>query len=343
MNNWLIFLQSQGATIAGGQVATFGETPVDYPGLGDQTLLIPLIDTGLITITGEAGRQFLQGQVTCDLDQLTENNSLPGAQCNPKGRMLSSFQLLQQDNDSLLMTLAADLIDSTLSSLKKYAVFFKATLEDASDNYVALGLVGPNAEAALKTVIGATPSTTQSITRHNDGFAIRLANQCFQLLVPADKAQDVWQQIKETATPAGLPLWQRQMIRAGLGQVVAATEEMFIPQMLNLQATNAISFSKGCYTGQEVVARMKYLGKLKRRMYRLLLNTGEPPPAGAVCHLTEGGQGVGNVVNAIAVSPETVEALVVLTAEAAEVRQLIIDGTTITTESMALPYSLEDS
>lgn len=339
MNNWLTFLQTQGATLNGAQVAAFTGTAE-----GDENaLLIPLTHIGVIAIEGEAASQFLQGQVTCDVDQVTENNSLPGAQCNPKGRMLSSFQILKSSADTLLLVMSADLLESTLASLQKYAVFFKATLRDASNDYTALGLVGSNSATIIRNTFGTTPTALNDVTPANDTLILNCADSTYLLLTPANNTESTWLSLAEKAQPAGLPAWQLQMIRAGLGQVVNATHELFIPQMLNLQAIDGISFKKGCYTGQEVVARMKYLGKLKRRMYHLLLDTTIVPASGTVCKLTAEGQGVGNIVTAAA-NDNRVEVLAVLTTEAAQSKQLLFGNEESVSITLAeLPYSLETS
>ena len=297
---------------------------------------------GVLKVSAERANEFLQGQMTCDFRELSNTRSLPGAQCNPKGRMLNTFRALQLAEQQILLTMSADLVASTHSTLNKFAPFFKAQLEDASQAYAQLGLCGPEADKLLASCFPNLPIESNDMTQQGDCFAVKVANNCWLIVVPFAELENYWSTLTQKAQPAGTQLWQLQMIQLGLGQVVEATFEMFIPQMLNLQAAGAISFKKGCYTGQEVVARMKYLGKLKRRMYHLVIDAPVVPVAGSACKLTEEGQSVGNIVSSVQVDSNKVEALVVLTAEAAAAERIIIGSEPPATFLLSpLPYTLE--
>ncbi len=340
MSDWINYLSSQGATIRDGDVTGFTTDRKQ------ETLLIPLLNQGVLAVEGDKAKAFLQGQVTCDVEQLRPELSLPGAQCNPKGRMLCSFQLAEKQADKLILLMAADLVTSTAESLQKYAVFFQTTLTDSTVEYAIIGVVGPEAEQVVATAFSIEPQNLQqeinAVQQAAEGMAIKLADQCFLLLIDIEQAKNLWSTLSEQARPAAIADWQKQQIKLGLGQVRLATREMFIPQMLNLQVIGAISFRKGCYTGQEVVARMKYLGKLKRRMYRLELATDALPADGCECKLSTDGQSIGNIVNAVQTEAEKVEALAVLTAEAAASEHLIIDSQQIQCRLLPLPYAITE-
>ena len=142
--------------------------------------------------------------------------------------------------------------------------------------------------------------------------------------------------------PVGTELWQLQDIHAGLGLLEKETSALFVPQMLNMQAIGGVSFKKGCYTGQEVVARMKYLGKLKRRMYRLSTHTMPLPAPGTPCYLAHQEQSIGSIVQASNVDDNHVELLAVLTKEASTSDSLIIgDGQPHRITKQQLPYNIE--
>ena len=337
MNNWQTFLQQQGANFSSETTCSFEETIADYPTLQQRVLLVPLVHLGLVSVNGEKGKEFLQGQTTCDFNELTPEHPVAGAQCNPKGRMLNSFRAIARSEEQVLLSISADLVGTTLADLGKFAPFFKAQLEDASAQFVQLGVIAPQ-EEALHQAIAETINSLEQV------LIIKINNNCWQLITPIEQSETVWQQLSEQATPVGTALWQLAMIQSGLGQVVSSTREMFIPQMLNLQAVDAVSFKKGCYTGQEVVARMKYLGKLKRRMYRIAFETDSIPAAGTTCKLTADGQSIGNIVNAAMIAENQLEALAVLTGDAATADQLIIGGQPPTTFNVHdLPYSLEET
>lgn len=343
MSNWLTFLQTQGALIENGVVTSFGEATGDYPDLLQHTSLMSLDNAGILKITGPDASRFLQGQTTCDLQQISVSRSLPGAQCTPKGRMLNSFQLCQADNETLLLRMHRQLVDQTLSGLTKYAVFFKAELENASDQYRPLMLGGPEAATLIsETYSIALPDIGSSAVTENGTVISCIGQQQYQLLVPAEQAEARWQQLAAKAKPVGCAFSELLAIRAGIGEVRPDTAEMFIPQMLNLQARDGISFKKGCYTGQEVVARMKYLGKLKRRMYRLRIGGTISPAPGTPCYTPDSEQSVGNVVISAAADADHLELLAVLTETAAASPELRFgENSSVGIKQLPLPYSLE--
>ncbi len=328
MNNWQVFLNDSGVVSDQPHSVSFGEMPIDYPALLNMATVTPLVHQGLVSIEGPDSARFLQGQLTCDVVQLNIGESMPGACCNPKGRMLTNFILYRVEEHHYLLQMHHSLVKLTIEHMTKYAVFFKAALSDATEQYLLLGL-----SAALATV--PSPQIKPYAAHpHKDGRK--------SLLIEEKRAKEIWQSLSNIATPAGTELWQLQDIVGGLGYVQAETTEMFIPQMLNLQSVDAISFKKGCYTGQEVVARMKYLGKLKRHMYRVFTTDRESPPlAGTPCYLPGGEQSIGNLVFAVRYE-HGVEMLLVLTDEAANSQTLVIgDGQAATVTRQNLPYIID--
>ncbi len=328
MNNWHSFLHQQGASFLGEETISFGEHPRDFPALLGQTTITPLIHMGLLSISGSDSARFLQGQITCDVQQLDTHHNQYGARCNPKGRMLTNFILCQLDENQLVMLMNRSLVQPSVGELSKFAAFFKTELVNNTDQYQCIGVSGPNAET-LASSVSATHKHSYS-----DGRQL--------LVVPTETAQAAWEQLASAATPTGTELWLLEDIRAGLGLLQAETSTMFIPQMLNLQAIGGISFKKGCYTGQEVVARMKYLGKLKRRMYRLTTKTMALPTPGTPCYLADQKQSIGNIVQAANADGGHMEILVVLTDEASSSDTLIIgEGQPKAVEKQSMPYELD--
>lgn len=334
MNNWHIFLHQQGATLLEQNRLSFNEKPGDYPNLQQQNTMTPLIHLGVLSVNGADSARFLQGQVTCDVEQLNIEHSLIGARCNPKGRALTSFRLVEVSHDQLLMIMDYSLIQSSIDELSKFAAFFKVQLTDASEQYHCIGLTGQH--SALDT---STLATQKVIT-------CQLSDDRQLLVMPEKQAETLWSSLAEQAAPVGTEFWELQDIKAGTANIQLETSAMFIPQMLNLQAIDAISFKKGCYTGQEVVARMKYLGKLKRRMYRIAVRGDTAsakalPSPGTSCQLPNQEQSIGNVVAAANADKDLQEILVVLTDEAAQSEALII-GTEHhkKVDQLSLPYKI---
>ncbi|TVP91629.1 MAG: folate-binding protein [Pseudomonadaceae bacterium] len=305
------------------------------------TAVCLLVHEAVLQVQGPDSERFLQGQLTCDVKQLPAALSTLGGRCNPKGRMQSSFRLLRDGADGYLLSLDKALVPAQMADLNKYAAFFKTEVSDASEHWLRLALWGEQVPAALTALELDWPDTDNEISRQDAGLVIRLAADAAELWLPAAQAAEQTERLLAHATPAHLNQWLLRQIRAGIGQVSAPTFEHFIPQMLNLQVLGGVSFKKGCYTGQEIVARMQYLGKLKRRMFRLLLAGAQCPPPGAEIVTRDSGRSVGEVVLA-ARSEKMVEILAVVQTDAAQSEALSLadsDGPLLTLTD--LPYQLE--
>lgn len=298
----------------------------------------PLSHEGVLAVRGVDAGKFLQGQLTCNIDYLSESKATLGARCTQKGRMQSSFRILLE-GDGVLLAMASELIEAQLLDLKKYAVFSKSKLTDESALWVRFGL--QDGDAALVSLGLDLAQETDSVARSNDLIAIRVSPARAEVWLRAEQAEDVRSRLIAHVPEAPLNDWLLGQIRAGIGQVFGQTREEFIPQMINLQAVGGVSFKKGCYTGQEIVARMQYLGKLKRRLYRLTMGGTELPEPGAALFSPVHSSAVGNVVIA-ALSDVGIEVLAVLQADAAEDGRIHLgaaDGEAL--QLSELPYTLD--
>ncbi|WP_447649363.1 CAF17-like 4Fe-4S cluster assembly/insertion protein YgfZ [Pseudomonas abietaniphila] len=282
--------------------------------MADSAFFCPLSHEGVLAVRGVDASKFLQGQLTCNLDYLSEAKATLGARCTQKGRMQSSFRTLLE-GDGVLLAMASELIEAQLLDLKKYAVFSKSKLTDESASWVRFGL--SHGDAALASLGLELPQDTDSVVRANDLIAIRVSPARAELWVRAELADDIRNLLAAQLPEGSLNDWLLGQIRAGIGQVFGQTREEFIPQMINLQAVGGVSFKKGCYTGQEIVARMQYLGKLKRRLYRLTLADNDVPEPGIELFSPVHASSAGNVVLA-ARTGSGVELLAVLQADAVE-------------------------
>lgn len=306
--------------------------------MADSAFFCPLIHEGVLAVRGADAAKFLQGQLTCNLNYLSDTQASLGARCTQKGRMQSSFRILLQ-GDGVLLAMASELLEPQLADLKKYAVFSKSKLTDESAAWSRFGLV--NADSALANLGLELPAETDSVARNEYLIAIRVSPDRSELWVPSDRADAVKAQLSETLDQADLNEWLLGQIRAGIGQVMPQTRELFIPQMLNLQAVGGVSFKKGCYTGQEIVARMQYLGKLKRRLYRLSLDSAQMPEPGTPLFSPNHSSSIGEVVIA-AKADQVIELLAVLQAEAADsgdVHLGTLEGPGL--RLLDLPYTLD--
>jgi tRNA-modifying protein YgfZ len=305
--------------------------------MADSAFFCILPHEALLAVRGVDASKFLQGQVTCNLNYLDPHTSSLGARCTPKGRMLSSFRIVAE-GDGYLLAMASELLDAQLAELKKYAAFSKSTLSDESAAWVRYGLSG--GDGALVSLGLDLPQTANTVARHNGLLAVRLSDGRAELWAPASEAETLHKRLAAQLREAPLNDWLLGQIRAGIGQVFGATREQLIPQMINLQALGGVSFKKGCYTGQEIVARMQYLGKLKRRLYRLSLDTA-PPAIGAALFSPVHGSSVGEIVLA-AQTESGSEVLAVLQEDAASDRRIhldSLDGPLL--QLLELPYELD--
>ncbi len=293
--NWTDFLAQQGVRSG---FLDFGDPDGELASARSDTVLIPLTDLGLIRVSGEEAASFLHNLLTNDVNGLAENSARRSGMCNAKGRLLASFTMWRDDG-GLLLALAADLLPQVLKKLSMYVLRSKVKLSDESEKTVLLGLSGPRSRAALAGLAGwgeTAPSAPLTLKRFGQGQAIDLGGDRHLLAVSAIEAPTVWQQLTQLARPAGLAAWHWLEIAAGTPRVTAATQEEFVPQMVNFELVGGVSFNKGCYPGQEIVARTQYLGKIKRRMYSAHIESAVPSPGARLLAPETGDQACGNIV-----------------------------------------------
>jgi folate-binding protein YgfZ len=306
--------------------------------MADSAFFCTLSHEGVLAVRGADASKFLQGQLTCNLDYLSDTRASLGARCTQKGRMQSSFRILLE-GDGVLMAMARELLEPQLADLKKYAVFSKSKLTDESAAWVRFGI--EQGDTALASLGLGLPAEIDSVVRNDGLIAIRVSPDRVELWVAADQADTLKGKLSALLAEGELNQWLLGQVRAGIGQVMPTTRELFIPQMLNLQAVGGVSFKKGCYTGQEIVARMQYLGKLKRRLYRLQLDAGELPEPGTPLFSPTHGSAIGEVVLA-ARAGQNIELLAVLQAEAVEggdIHLAALEGPAL--HLLDLPYQLD--
>jgi hypothetical protein len=217
---------------------------------------------GLISVTGEQGRSFIHGQVTTDINSLNAEQWRWGAHCDPKGKMLASFRIFSID-DALILMMPRDTLAADLPQLTKYAIFSQAELADVTDEWSIFGVAGSGAKAWIETKFG---EISAQLTKIPDGIVLKDGER--YLIILAAKQHEAF--ISQLDHPIyASSVWQSLEIKAGYPNIAAVHQGQFVPQMCNLQALDGISFNKGCYMGQETVARMKYRGGNKRALYIL--------------------------------------------------------------------------
>lgn len=309
----------------------------------------PLPEMGVLAISGKDAAKLLQGQTTCDILNLPPGQTTLGALCTPKGRAIAVFRVLRAEAKIYLL-LPTELLETVQQRLRRYVLRDDVKCEDETWNWTLFGLFGEKCAAVLQ-VLG-LPMLTQENEAEGQGsfytrfYAIRIPDAStprYLVLVDAEKTAGMCRFLEGHGLHRCEPhRWTLEDIRAGLPSVRTATSEEFVPQMLNLDLVGGISFNKGCYTGQEIIARAHYLGSLKRRMVRLM-GLGEPVPQPGDSLLTEGqyGQGSGIVVRSAPDEEGGFEVLAVVNVsllEDPQARFNTASGIALSLEK--LPYSL---
>jgi len=254
IESWKNHLQSQGAAIEGSAVLHYGDPTAERAAAVDGTIVADLSQLGVIALRGDDTASFLQGQLTNDIRSLHADSAQWNGYCSPKGRLLGNFLVWRQGEDYCLQ-LSGDILPSVQKRLSMFILRAKVQARDASDETVRLVVAGKQALAAVNAAMGAVPETAMHSAASDAGRVIRVGDDKFVLSIAPERAAAVWQTLRQSATPVGAPVWDWLRLNAGVPMIVAATQEQFVPQMVNLEVIGGVSFQKGCYTGQEIVAR----------------------------------------------------------------------------------------
>ena len=252
--DWKNFLLNQQAHLE-------SDTDITFPATIDSSnnnKIYPIAHLAILKIDGNDAAKLLQGQITCNINDITETQSSLGALCTPKGRAITTF-LLAKTNDAFLMVLPKELLETVKKRLQMYILRSAVTLTDCSEQLCLIGLL--QAKTTDNKLFGTSQQDSLSITIDN-------APNRQLMITEVDQAITLWSDLvnHQGFLPAPSEQWRYLDIMAGLPWLTSETSEEFIPQMLNLDQLGGISYNKGCYTGQEIVARTHYLGKAKRAL-----------------------------------------------------------------------------
>ena len=342
---WKETLIDSGAEFKEGKLVSFGNPDRErrIPPQGD--IICDLSHIGLIAVHGDDATSFLQNQLTNDITHVTKTKGQLSAWCTPKGRTIVTF-IIHKQADTYYLALSADKLEAVLKRLRMYVMMSKVVLEDASNSKVHFAMAGPRIEANLEmSGIASVPEIDYQLVRHDSLSIMRIPGTVSRFEVYGDlaDAQGLWAKLNARAAPVGAEAWDYLNIASGLPFVTDASSEAWVPQMLNLHVINGVNFKKGCFPGQEIVARLKYLGKSKRSLYRLELNTDKVPEVGALI-IAEGEDAeAGKVLNAVLNPEGKAEILAVLKIAMVETKTLRLDNQEgAIAVVLELPYSLEE-
>ncbi|WP_228743578.1 YgfZ/GcvT domain-containing protein [Marinobacter sp. F4218] len=276
----------------------------------------------LVRVSGPGTDKFLQGQFSQHLDEVVAGYSPRAAAATPKGRAYCLTRLVR-DGADIVMDLDTALAESTLAHLRKYLMLFRGTSADLIADGCIFGLLGDSDAQKLAGEAVSDLKRPGDSLALDHGFLIRVEPTAeglprFEFWQTDDSTTGL-----DTRDERSLTDWQASEIAAGIAALTEQTKEAFVPQMLNWQHVGGVHFKKGCYTGQEIIARMHFLGQLKKSLYRFRLETTVPPEPGK--SILAGERSVGSVVNSVALQNGTCELLAVVRHDAAD-DELTVDG-----------------
>lgn len=292
---WNDFLLTRHAVIEQNTIRRFTQ-----PANLQQPVIADLTRMGLICFSGEESLTFLQNQLSSDVRELSHHKAQYSSYSTPKGRVLASF-LMWQYQQQYYLQLDPVLLPGIQKRLSMYILRSKTQASDVTTLWGKFGLAGQNIRPTVEKALGVTaPQDMGMETLPDATLIISLPGDRFEVITPIAQAPALWQKfVAAGCVEAGDPIWQLSEIRALVPWVTQAVQEEFVPQMLNLDLIGGISFNKGCYPGQEIVARTQYLGKLKRRMFYATVNSDVPIHIGTDVFSPEmNGQSSGKIINA---------------------------------------------
>ena len=304
-------------------------------------------ELGLILVTGEDAENFLQNQFSNDIGHIDESRFQLSSYSTPKGRLLAIFQIVQISNGYLLIT-PLSLVESLLQRLQMFVIQAKVNLANASDHFARIVLQTDNnnvtqhpllAQQAGQVLQGETVISLQFNGINNE-------NRYLVLCLSFDEAKSLWEEFSQDLAVASFDAWRLSEIRAGMPVIYPQTSEEFVLQMSNLDLLDGVSFKKGCYPGQEIVARMHYLGKLKRRMFLTTLETDQCPAPGDEISAkgAESADGSGKVIDAVSDNDGLCHCLYVAQIKKAANNELcLLDQPQVVLTPVELPYASTDA
>lgn len=339
---WKTFLIDQGAEFEDEHLVSFGNPNRERRIAPQGAVLSNLADRGLLEVSGEDAVTFLQNQLTNDIAKVNETEHQLTAWCNPKGRIIANFRAFKR-GQNIYLIMAKDLVETVMTKLSRYIMMSKVTISDATDSMVHFGYAGENAERDLALILEKVPTSPSETLNLGALTILRLPGDTprFEVFGDVTEASALWSKCNVRAQPVSSQAWDFMNIRAGRPVVTAESSEVWIPQMLNLTSIEGVDFKKGCYPGQEVVARLNYLGKTKRRMYHLLIETDKVPACNASI-VNEAGTEIGKVLNASASPDDLVECLAVLKIADTEDLMFLSEANGPEVSLMELPYAVND-
>ena len=313
---------------------------------GTENIICDLSQYSTIVIAGDDASNFMQGQFTNDINNINDNTSQTSGFCNKKGRMAANFRLfLHQGN--YFLSIKNNLVETSISHLQNYILRSHVAIQDVSEQLVHIGIAGNKSAEFLSAFIDNISDEVDSVSHNADYIALRVAGTIprYEIFCSLEHAKALWEKISKDANVVNASSWDYLNIQAGTPFIDINTSGEFVPQMANMELINGVSFTKGCFTGQEIVARMHYLGKLKKRTFKIHIATEEKPNTGdkLFAENARAGQNTGAILQVEESAESGFDALAVIQIADTESKLFLndADGPAITIET--LPYNFDAS
>ncbi len=335
-NDWQQFLLDK--------AAQHNDNAVNNQKADNQDIICDLSSFSAVVIAGEDAASFMQGQFTNDVNTVNEESSQLDAICNNKGRMIANFRLFKYQQNYFI-SLKQDLVETSINHLQNYVLRAQVAIQDVSEQLIHIGISGDHAVELLSPFIDSIRSEIDSVSHNENYIAIRVAGlkPRYEIFCSFEHATVLWEKISSQADVVNGSSWDYLNIQAGIPFIDSHSSEEFVPQMANMELINGVSFTKGCFTGQEIVARMHYLGKLKKRCFKINIDTDNKPATGdkLFAENARAGQNTGAIL-CVEKNPEAgYDALAVIQIADTESKLYLHDADGPAISVKQLPYSFD--
>ena len=344
--DWQTFLARSGAEFKDNRLVHFGNPERELRVVLGGDILCDLSNYAVLAVSGADNSRFLHSQFINDVQSLDKNHSQLNGYCNPKGRLIANFRVFKRE-ETIYLRLPEEMVEAVIKKLNIYKLRSQVSIKNVSGSFIRIGFSGKTADKKLAERLDTIPERVNEVHHHNNLTVIRVPGITPSYELYSDEAdiQAIWTELDVNSAPVRTEAWKLIEILAGMPHITVPTSEKFVPQMLNYQAIDGLSLQKGCYPGQEIVARMHYLGKLKKRMYLTRIKSDHPPTANQELYSNRQGTGsrtTGNIINAERHPDGDYAALAVIQIEDAQSTDIYLGGTDGPKLEIAeLPYTIE--
>ena len=340
--DWKAILRTDGNKIAGAELHSGDNTAAAAL---DQAVMSPLPEHAVIVIRGKDAAEFLHAQFTTDITNCDRPARRFSAYCSPAGRVLATLHVVPVA-DGFLLHVPNAIAQSLISKLRIYVLRADVTIETGNDTWLSLGLSAPNLSDLIEPVLGSSSDAIGSVLSQPPqyGLYVRGPQPRMIMIAPAESMIELWSTLQTEFHVIDSGAWRLFDIKAGVPQLDATTSDRFTAQGLNLDLIDAIDFTKGCYPGQEIIARVHYRGRTKQRMFRFRVETDRTPAPGDLVYDPKRPDQTGGYVLSAARAPDGgTELLAVLRIadwRNGDLRLESITGPVL--EPLSLPYSIPE-